>query len=238
MKILAVESSATAASVALLSGEQVVGQFYIHTSLTHSQTLVPMLDALLKTTDTVWESIDAFAVATGPGSFTGIRIGVSTVKGIAFSKNIPCVGVSTLEAMAASLRHMEGKTLCCVMDARCKQVYNAVFRVEAGKTVRLCDDRALSIEVLTTELCDRHSDIVLVGDGAELCFVAMNQQIPSITMAPAHLRIQSAVGVGLKALDMARSGQTVSSVALVPNYLRLPQAERELRKKQEGEKEK
>lgn len=235
MNILAVESSATAASVALLTEQRVIGQYYIHTKLTHSQTLVPMLGALLNTTGTSWENIEILAVATGPGSFTGIRIGVSTIKGIAFSQNLPCVGVSTLEAMASPLSHMEGKTLCCVMDARCKQVYNAIFRVEAGKIVRVCDDRALAIDDLREELCARHSDIVLVGDGAELCFISMEQQVPTIALAPIHLRIQSAVGVGLTAFSMAQNKQTLLPAALAPKYLRLPQAERELRKKQEGE---
>ncbi len=233
MTILSVDSSATAASVALLNAERVIGQFYTHTRLTHSQTLVPMIDSLLKTTETAWMDIDCLAVATGPGSFTGVRIGVATVKGLAYGGEILCAGVSTLEAMAAQLCHMEGKVLCCVMDARREQVYNALYRVEHGALVRLCEDRALSIADLSEELVRHSHEIVLVGDGAQLCYTALCEKIPALLLAPLPLRIQSAVGVGLVALRQAEQGMLVPAARLTPTYLRLPQAERELKQRKE-----
>ena len=235
MKVLAIESSATAASAALMEPSRLLGQFFIHTRLTHSQTLIPMVEALLHTAEVSWDEIDALAVAAGPGSFTGVRIGLSSVKGMALTRNLPCVGVSALEAMAWPLRGMEGATICCAMDARRQQVYNALFKIEKGTPVRLMPDRALAISELTAELSSREdpSDLLLVGDGAELCYAEMKEALPSIRLSPLPLRIQSAAGVAMLAMQKIEKGETVSGDALMPSYLRLPQAERELRKKQE-----
>ena len=141
MKILALESSAVSASVALTEDEKLVAQSFQNCGLTHSRTLLPMAENLLANCGVSLADVDAIAVAHGPGSFTGVRIGVATVKGLALGADKPCLGVSTLEAMAWGARALSGD-LCCVMDARAGQVYNALFTVEDGRVRRLCDDRA------------------------------------------------------------------------------------------------
>ena len=229
MKILAVDSSAKACSAAIIQDNKILGSFFINTALTHSQTLVPMIDAVLKNTNTDLESIDCFAVSAGPGSFTGVRIGVSAIKGIAMPLKKPCVSVSTLEAMAYNVMDREC-IVCSVMDARCKQVYNALFRVSGGTKTRICDDRALSIEALGDELKDYKEDIILLGDGAELCYNSYKELNINISLAIESQRYQNATGVALA----SNYKPQISAVELMPTYLRLPQAERELKKKSEG----
>lgn len=228
MNILALDSSAVSASAALVNENKIIGEFYCNTGLTHSQTLVPMTDALLKNTKTSISDVDVFAVCVGPGSFTGVRIGVAAVKGMAAALDKPCIAVSTLEAMAMNMLGRPS-LVCAVMDARCSQVYNALFRINGETVERICDDRALSITDLATELSGINEDIVLVGDGAELCMKQMD--IPSIRLAAMNLRFQRASGVAMAALRI-KPEEYLSAVQLMPHYLRLPQAERELRKKQ------
>ena len=229
MKVLALDSSAKACSVAITDDNRILGSFFINTALTHSQTLVPMIDAVLKNTSTDLADIDRIAVSAGPGSFTGVRIGVSAVKGIAMPNNIPCVSVSTLEAMPYNVIE-EDIIVCAVMDARCNQVYNALFDVIDGNVTRLCDDRALSIDDLGKELLSFKKRIILVGDGAELCYNSFKELSLAITLSVESQRYQNAVGVALASKDK----EPVSAEKLMPTYLRLPQAERELKKKTEG----
>lgn len=233
MLILSFDSSASSASAALLEDGFLKGEFYMNTKLTHSQTLMLLAEKLLEFTGTDIKDIDVFAVNAGPGSFTGVRIGVSCVKGMAMALGKPCVSVSTLEAMSQNLTVFNG-LICAVMDARCSQVYNALFTAENGKITRLCKDRALSIEELEGELINSDiKDIMLVGDGANVCFENM-KRIENIKLAPQNLRYQHAYGTAVIAYEKAQKGETVSSNELVPLYLRLPQAERELRKKLEN----
>ena len=151
MRILAFETSAKAASVALLEGDMLLGELYLNCGLTHSRTLLESAQRLLEITELTAKDIDAVACAAGPGSFTGVRIGVATVKGLALGTDRPCVGVSTLEAMAWGARSLGG-SLCCVMDARAGQVYNALFEVDGLTPRRLCDDRALKMTELSEEI--------------------------------------------------------------------------------------
>ena len=234
MRILAIDSSATAASAALVDDGKVLGEFYINTSLTHSQTLMPMIDNVLNCTRTDLSSVDLFAVSGGPGSFTGIRIGVASVKGLAMAQNKPCVGVSTLEAMAHNLEHLEC-TVCAVMDARCGQVYNAIFKAQAGGLERITPDRALSIDDLAQE-CENYSKpLFLVGDGAKLCYNNEKFKNSNAILPPEPLIYQRACGVAKSALTVYEHGGAVTPAALMPIYLRLPQAERELKKRLKGE---
>ena len=228
MRILAFDSTAVSASVCLMEDEKTVGEFFINTKLTHSRTLMPMAQALLQAVDVPLDSIDCFAVANGPGSFTGVRIGVATVKGLAAPKNIPCVPVSTLLSMAYNLPDADG-VICAVMDARCHQVYNALFRVRNGAVTRLCEDRALSIDDLAAECKALNEPVILVGDGAALC--ARDPAFASVqaVLAPESRRQQRASSVALAASFSAVNGDTVSPAELAPLYLRLPQAERELK---------
>ena len=226
MKILALESSATAASVALCEDERLIAQSFRDTGLTHSQTLLPMTEELLAHCGLSVSDLDLIAVAAGPGSFTGLRIGVATAKGLAWAAELPCAGCSTLEAMAWSLAGFDGE-ICAAMDARRHQVYNARFRAENGQLHRLTADRAISLEDLIEELRGTETTQVVMGDGAKLCFDALTAAGIPARLAPPNLRQQTAWGVARLGLELARAGKTVSPGALVPVYHRLSQAERE-----------
>lgn len=234
MRILAFDSSATAASVAICDDGKVLTEFFVNAGLTHSRTLVPMLDAALKNTDSDLRSVDALAISNGPGSFTGVRIGVAVAKGIAFAENLSCFEISTLEAMAYNLV-LTDCLVCSVMDARCAQVYNGLFEIKYGEVHRLCDDRALAIADLKAELVEKYSDkrIILVGDGADLCFKEFIDTNLSVELAPDALRFQKASSVAAAAFDKMNKGEKPKEAgALLPAYLRLSQAERELKKKE------
>jgi len=166
------------------------------------------------------------AVAEGPGSFTGVRIGVAAAKGFAWGKQIPCYGISTLEAMAESLGAYSG-IVCPVMDARRSQVYSALFRAKSGKLERLTDDRAIALKDLSEELKNYEEPVFLVGDGSNLCYNTLVNQIPNLVLPPEHRLHQRAVGVAILAGRMADAGLAPSGNELNPNYLRLSQAERE-----------
>lgn len=226
MLLLAFETSAKAASVALFQDEKLLGESYQNTGLTHSQTLMVMAQELLKQCGRTPQEVEAAAVAAGPGSFTGVRIGVAAAKGFAWGGNIPCWGVSTLEAMALGLGAYDG-VICPVMDARRSQVYNALFYVNQGTVIRKCEDRAISLAELGQELKNLEKPIFLVGDGSNLCYNTLSESVRNLVLPPEHRMHQRAVGVGLAALAKQRSGAEGSGAALVPNYLRLSQAERE-----------
>ena len=226
MGILAFETSAKAASVALLEGGNLLAESYQNAGLTHSRTILVMAEHLLQSCELTPQDVEAVAVAMGPGSFTGLRIGVSALKGLAWAADKPCCGVSTLEAMAQNLRHMDG-LIVCSMDARRSQVYNAVFAAEGGQLTRLTPDRAIALSQLAEELQGDPRPKLVVGDGAALCSGFLSEAGIPCRMAPAQLVMQNAVGVALAAEEMATRGETVSARDLVPVYLRLSQAERE-----------
>lgn len=232
MKILSVDSTAKACSAALTDIEEgrVLGEFYTNTALTHSQTLMVMVEQLLACTQFSLSEVDGFAVSVGPGSFTGVRIGVSAVKGMAMTFQKPCVGVSTLEAIAENLKCMNG-IVCAVMDARCGQVYNALFRCRDGTISRLTEDRALSALEVAEECRSFTEPVYLAGDGAELCASLEVFQTVGTILLPEPFRYQRASGVAGASLRFFESGETCTAAELTPVYLRLPQAERELRKK-------
>ena len=235
MKILAFETSAKAASVALLEGEKLLGESYQNTGLTHSQTLMVMAEDMLKQCGLTAAQVDAVAVAQGPGSFTGVRIGVAAAKGFAWGKQIPCYGISTLEAMALSLGVYDG-FVCPVMDARRSQVYNALFLAQEGKLTRVSEDRAISLAQLGEELKNLTKPVFLVGDGSILCYNTLEGTVPGLILPPEHRLHQRAVGVGLLAARMAAEGIAPSGGELAPNYLRLSQAERERMEKEQKDK--
>ena len=226
MRILALETSAKAVSAAVTEDGKVLCSGYQDTGLTHSRTLMPIVEAMLKNTGLTVQDCDAVAVAAGPGSFTGIRIGVSAAKGLAFAADKPCAAVSTLEAMARNVAHMDALVVCA-MDARRSQVYNAVFSAEGGQLTRLTPDRAIALSQLAEELQGDPRPKLVVGDGAALCSGFLSEAGIPCRMAPAQLVMQNAVGVALAAEEMAARGETVSARDLVPVYLRLSQAERE-----------
>lgn len=207
-----------------------VGSFYSNSGLTHSQTLMPMVENLLRASNVSMQEIDALAVNAGPGSFTGVRIGVSAVKGLAFTSNLPCISISTLESMAENVPLDADTVVCGVMDARCQQVYTALFTAdEHGGVIRLSEDEAISIADLGERLKALDKHVILIGDGSELCYRTLHASLPNIALAPVSARMQNAVGTALVAERMYRQNQVLTADELLPTYLRLPQAERELK---------
>lgn len=226
MKILALETSAKSVSAAVTENGAVLAQAYQNNGLTHSVTLMPLMEAMLKNASLTLDDIGLIAVTHGPGSFTGLRIGVSAAKGLAWAKGLPCCGVSTLEAMAYGVRDFEG-LIVCAMDARRQQVYHALFRSEKGALTRLCDDCAIGLDAVAERLKDETLPILVLGDGGELAHRYLTEKgIPCRLAAPDH-RFQNAAGTALCAEDMAARGETCTAQDLQPVYLRLSQAERE-----------
>lgn len=223
MKLLAIDTSAKVAAAAICTEEQILVETTINTKLTHSQTLMPVCRGLLENAKIAITDLDGFAVSAGPGSFTGLRIGMAAVKGMAFALDKPCYPVSTLEALAYNLMGFTG-VACPVMDARCGQVYQAFFEITYNGVNRLCADRAISVAALADELADRKETIWLCGDGAELCDAALRENPADIRLAPLGNRLQRAAGVARAAFASAKP---VTAQELTPEYLRLPQAERE-----------
>lgn len=229
MRILAFESSAKAASVALTEDGRLAAEYFENSGLTHSRTLMQMAADLLRSCEVAPEGVDAVAVAAGPGSFTGVRIGVAAAKGFAWGREIPCFGVSTLEAMAFAAGRARG-LLCAVMDARRGEVYNALFDAAPDGPVRRTPDRAISLAQLGEELKNIEKEKIVLGDGGLLCYTTLSGQVEDLCLLPEHLRHQRASGVALAAERLAAAGLRPSAGELVPNYLRLSQAERERNK--------
>lgn len=226
MKIIALESSAVTASVAVTDGDVLLAQTFQNSGLTHSATLMPMAADLLRNTGLTLKEMDVVAVAAGPGSFTGVRIGVAAAKGLAWPEDKPCAPCSTLESMAWQCVHMGGE-LCAVMDARRNQVYAARFAARNGELERLSEDRAIGLEELAADVKKSGKPQILVGDGAVLCYNELSARGLPCVLTPPHLRYQTAWGVARAALCLAREGGLVSAAAMAPSYHRLSQAERE-----------
>ncbi len=224
--ILAFETSAKAASVALLEGGKLLGESFQNTGLTHSQTLMSMAEDLLTNCGKTPDDVTAVAVAAGPGSFTGVRIGVAAAKGFAWGKELPCYGVSTLEAMARNLDVHSGFVVP-TMDARRDQTYTAIFQAQDGKLARVTEDMAISYAELAEKLKNCQNPIFLVGDGAVLCYNMLEERVAGLVLPGEHRIHQRAAGVALVAQDMMDAGLPGDGASLTPNYLRLSQAERE-----------
>lgn len=231
MKVLAIDSSSASACAALCDDEFLLGEYYVNIRQTHSETLMPEIGELFSRCRVAPKEIDLVAVCAGPGSFTGVRIGVSAAKGLALPKALPCAAVSSLEAAAANLPYFGG-IVCPVMDARRGQFYNALFDTSSGVPERLTPDRAVSAEDLKKELEEYGKNVVFVGDGAKLCYNISIDGVSTFT-APEALRYVRAACVAEIGLRIFRAGGAVTAEELTPFYLRLPQAERELRAKTE-----
>lgn len=220
MNILALDSTATTASVAICRDTKLLALTTLNGGLTHSEALLPLVEQLMLRTHLSMDDIDIFACSEGPGSFTGVRIGAATVKGLAFGQSKPCIGVSTLEALARNLACCDG-IICPVMNARRDQVYNAIFRAENGTLTRLCPDRAISVSALAEELAKYSEPLYFCGDGTSLM-----SHVPSHPV-PDFLLWQNGYSVAMCALDLYEQGARNTDTQLAPTYLRLPQAERE-----------
>ena len=224
MLILALESSALSASAALCADGDIIAETWQRTGLTHSETLLPMTENLLKTAGKSLSDVDLFAAAVGPGSFTGLRIGAAAVKGLAYALSRPCAGISSLEALFfAHAAYPAGSAVVCVMDARVGQVYAAAFDADTGE--RLMPDRAITTDTLAEELARLEKPLWLTGDGAALAYEAWKDRLP-VTLAPDCDRWQHARGVARAAAALSPEAYVTAS-ALRPEYHRLPQAERE-----------
>lgn len=226
MKILALETSAKAVSVAVAEDGKILCSRFANEGQTHSVTMMPMLDEMLRAAGLTLDDIGAVAVSHGPGSFTGLRIGVSAAKGLAWAKGLPCCGVSTLEAMVENGRHFKGLVIGA-MDARRHQIYNALFLCRGGEMERLTPDRAIGLAELLTEIKNRPEAKLVVGDGTELCYNYLTENGILCQKLPHDQGLQSAEGVARVACAMAARGELVSPQQLNPVYLRLSQAERE-----------
>lgn len=236
MNILSVECSAGAASAAVSCDGKILGEVFTNTALTHSRTLMHCVDAALRCAEVPFDTVDAFAVSSGPGSFTGIRIGCATVKGLASAQEKPCIPIPTLEGIAYALSGVDC-VACAVMDARCGQVYTASFDCTAGFS-RLCPDQAVSIEELGGFLKNIEKSIFFVGDGAVLCYNKLKETLSDVRLAPENIRYQRAGNLCLLAHRKYGEGGAIPQEALTPAYLRLAQAQRELKKRlaqQKGE---
>lgn len=225
MLILGIDTAAAPCCAAVYDTDkqQTLGSFVINNKLTHSVTLMPVVSDLLRNSGITTEDIDLFAVANGPGSFTGLRIGISAVKGMAFATSKPCAAVSTLEAMAYNVAICDG-VVCASIDARCNQVYTATFLNDNGTVTRLTDEECLKADELAARLSEYDGDIILVGDGAQLVKKAADEQGVNTRLALDPLRFQTGYGVCLAAMNAER----IAPEQLMPMYLKLPQAQREL----------
>ena len=237
MIFLGIDCSAVSASVAIVEftdgevpAEKILSSSYTNVGLTHSQTLVPMIKATLENARLTLSDIDFFAINAGPGSFTGVRIGVAALKGITEFDGEKCFSVSTLESMAYNFRGVTDGLVCSVMDARCEQVYTACFEVNGTDVTRLTEDTAVSIKELGENLKTLRKNIIFVGDGASLCYNILSKELES-SLAPSHLVYQNAVSVAILAKhSMDRGEKPVSGEHILPVYLRAPQAQRNLKK--------
>lgn len=233
MKILSLDSSSVTASVAITENSKILSEKFINNGLTHSQTLMPLVEDALNDSGVSIKDIDLFAVTNGPGSFTGVRIGISAVKGMADALNKKCFAVSTLEAIAEPLKG-EDVIACAVMDARCNQVYTALFNL--GN--RLCEDKAVLIDELSDELIKYDKKVVFIGDGSVLCYEKLHEIIQNCEIADENIRYVHGSSVGFLAEDKVNNQEeAIASAKLLPFYLRLPQAERELNNKNSLKKE-
>lgn len=227
MNILAIDTSTKVSTISIVCEDRIITEYSINLHFTHSQTIMSMCEEILKTTGIHLSEIDAFAVCTGPGSFTGLRIGISCIKGMAYALNKPCISVSTLDALSYNSLDFDG-IICCVMDARCNQVYNALYDNSNQNLEKITEDRTIMIDDLLKELNIIKKNIILVGDGANLCYNKFKCTVSNIKLASLNNRYQRASSVGLVAVNKYKLNLFTNAFDLMPKYLRLPQAQREL----------
>ncbi len=233
MVILGIDSSAVSASAAVVKDGKLISESFLNVGLTHSVTLLSLIKQSVEGAGLSVSDLDAVAVTNGPGSFTGVRIGVATAKGIAQPEGKKCVPVSTLEAIAYPLIDTNCVAVS-VMDARCNQVYCALFRCENGKMTRLTEDDAISLDSLRDILNNYNEKIILIGDGADISYNYLSKDIPDIAIASPLIKYQRASSVAFIASERLDNKENIKTPdELVPSYLRLSQAERELKKKKE-----
>ncbi|MBQ9828391.1 MAG: tRNA (adenosine(37)-N6)-threonylcarbamoyltransferase complex dimerization subunit type 1 TsaB [Lachnospiraceae bacterium] len=234
MKLLAIESSGLTAGCAVIEDGRLLGEYDTNFKKTHSETLLPMTEALLNMLEIKPSDIDAIGLSKGPGSFTGLRIGIATVKGLAMALDIPVVPVPTTAGIAYNLFGTSG-LICPIMDARRSQVYTGLYRFEGEKLVKVRDQMAVSVDELCTSLNGLGEPVTFLGDGIDVYRGRIEDLMTNgFSFAPCHLRYQRAAAMGMLAYEYYKEGLSIKGDDLVPEYLRLSQAERELKEKNDG----
>ncbi|QXM05207.1 tRNA (adenosine(37)-N6)-threonylcarbamoyltransferase complex dimerization subunit type 1 TsaB [Crassaminicella indica] len=231
MKILALDTSSIVATVAVMDDDRLIGEYIINHKRTHSQKLMPMIKALLESCEVTMKDIDIVAVAKGPGSFTGLRIGVATAKGLAHAQNIPVVGISTLDALAFNMPFSEG-IICPILDARRNQVYTAVYKWENKDLYSIEKPAAMSIKELVEKLIERPEKVTFLGDGIEANREYLIERLGErAVFSPNSVKMQRASSVAELAMEKAKNGEIQNYFELVPTYLRKSEAERQYEEK-------
>ena len=235
MKILALDSSGLVASVAILEDDNLIAEYTVNYKKTHSQTLLPMLDEIVQMTDTDLSTIDAIAIAKGPGSFTGLRIGSATVKGLGLALDKPIVGIPTVEGLAMNLYDTDA-VICPLMDARRNQVYTGIYKFQEGTLQVVKDQLPLGIEEIIAALNLLEQKVVFLGDGVPVYkdIIEQKMEVP-YSFAPAHVNKQRAAAIGVRAFEYYKQGIYSSAADFEPDYLRLSQAERERMEKENNQ---
>ena len=227
MKILAIDSSGIVASAAVVEDDNLLGEYTVNYKKTHSQTLLPMIDEVVRMLELDLQTIDAIAVAGGPGSFTGLRIGSATAKGLGLALEKPLIQVPTVDGLAYNLAG-SGVLVCPLMDARRKQVYTGLYQFEGYQMRTVLEQCAVGIDEITAQINARGQAVTFLGDGVSVfaSYLAQYCQV-SYTFAPAHLNKQRASAVAVLAMEYFRAGNVQTAAEHRPEYLRLSQAERE-----------
>lgn len=237
MKILGLDSSGIVASVAVVEDDILVAEYTVNYKKTHSQTLLPMLDEIAKMTELDLNTIDAIAVAAGPGSFTGLRIGSATAKGLGLALKKPLIAVPTVEGLAYNLYDTDG-LICPIMDARRRQVYTGIYRFEEHRLVTVEDQMAVPMEEMIRKLNEYQQPVTFLGDGVPVFadMIAGKLNVP-YSFAPAHVNKQRSAAVAALGLIYYKEGRTQTAMEHIPDYLRVSQAEREREERQKKERE-
>ncbi len=235
MLIFGIDTCCMAATAALVDEKVLLAQTVVNHGKTHSQMMMPQVEEMFKICGIDPKSVDAFAAAVGPGSFTGVRIGVATAKAMAQAAQKPCIAVSTLEALAYSSKYFDG-IVAPILDARRNQVYNALFDCKKGISTRITPDRALALSELLEELKAYNKDVIFMGDGT----LVFEDEIREVLgerafFAPKTTRMNLAGAVAELGLEKFKAGEPVAYGELVPEYVRLSQAEQDRLKKLSSE---
>lgn len=238
MRVLAIDSSGLTATVAIVEDDTTIAEFTINYKKTHSQTLLPMIDEMVKMVEADLNTIDAIAVAGGPGSFTGLRIGSATAKGLGLALGKPLIHIPTAEAMAYSIYGCED-IICPIMDARRNQVYTGIYQMDGDKLQVLEAQMAVEIDELAKKLCTYGKPVIFLGDGVPVHKDRLEKELMTnydIAFAPAHMNQQRAAAVGMLGIQYYKEGKTETAMEHKPDYLRVSQAEREREKRLKAEK--
>ena len=238
MLLAAIESSGLVASVAFMTEDKLIGEYTTNFKKTHSQTLLPMLDEIVKMTDMNLDTIDAIAVAGGPGSFTGLRIGSATAKGLGLALKKPLIHIPTVDGLAYNLCYTD-RIICPIMDARRNQVYTGIYQMDGDKLQVLEAQMAVEIDELAKKLCTYGKPVIFLGDGVPVHKDRLEKELMTnydIAFAPAHMNQQRAAAVGMLGIQYYKEGKTETAMEHKPDYLRVSQAEREREERLKAEK--